>query len=378
MIQNINLASNQFTDWCELRLSNKYWPLIIVLSTLIISLFFSFPSYQSFEQILKENRPVEVTQQISNLPSYWQTNNGRNTVFRITVPIIAGLVGLDIKGAYGLQFLSGILLFYFVARIAERESKSRVIALFITLSVGGIYAGITSFWEFRATYDGIALLFLVIALWSDSPWIIMPSILLASFTDERAILASSFVFLWWFIREFYKNNSLIKALFNKQTISLIMALAIGLIIRVGITEIYHVTTYVQANKEFLLFNQINMIPMGLWTALEAGWIIVLFAILVLIRKRQYIILGLFTLFILIQSIVALSIIDITRSMAYLLPAYILAYRFIIPELKNDLRLTALYIAALNLFFVNYVASGKSSIWWIYPFPIQLVRWIFNL
>ena len=378
MIQDINLTLNQFTDWCDVKLSTKYWVLITVLVSLVISLFCSFPSYQSFDQILKENRPVEVSQQISNLAAYWQANSGRNTVFRITVPIISMVLGLDIRGAYGLQFLSGILLFYFIARVAERESKSRVLALLITLSVGGIYAGITSFWEFRAKYDGIALLFLVIALWSESPWIITPSLVLSAFTDERAILASSFVFLWWFTKKNDTEKSLARAAFNRQTVSVIIALGLTLAIRVVITNLYHVTTYVQANQEFLLLNQINMIPMGLWTALEAGWAIVLLAVLVLTRKKQYLILGLFTFFILLQSIVALSIIDITRSMAYLLPAYLLAFRFVFPEIINDLRLSTLYVAILNLFFVNYVASGKSSIWWIYPFPIQLIRWIFNI
>ncbi len=378
MLQDINLTLNQFADWCEVKLSTKYWVLIIVLVTLFISLFCSFPSYQSFDQILKENRPAEVSQQISNLAAYWNSNSGRNTAFRITVPIISVLLGLDIRGAYGLQFLSGILLFYFIARIAERESRSRVLALLITLSVGGIYAGITSFWEFRAKYDGIALLFLLIALWSDSPWIITPSLVLAAFTDERAILASSFVFLWWLAKKYDTEKSLVNSAFNRPTVSVIIALVITLAFRLVITNLYHVTTYVQANQEFLLLNQINMIPMGLWTGLEAGWAIVLLALLALIRKKQYLILGLFTFFILLQSIVALSIIDITRSMAYLLPAYLLAFRIVIPEIKNDLRLATLYVAILNLFFVNYVAGGKSSIWWIYPFPIQMIRWIFNI
>ncbi len=375
MFQIIYLSTIRFTDWCALKLSNKYWAVIIVLTTLVISLFASFPSYQSFNEILTENRPVEVSQQISNLGSYWNTNIGRNTAFRITVPIIANLLRLNLTGTYILQFLAGILIFYLVARIAERESGSRVVAFFITLSVGGIYAGVSSFWEFRSKYDGIAILFLLIALWSKSFWVILPSILLASFTDERAILASSFVFLWWFSQKYDAKKSWFKAFLNVQTLSVIIALVIHLIIRLVITNMYHVTTYVQANQEFLLYNQINMIPMGLWTGLEVGWVFILLAIFLLFRNKQYLILGLFSLFIVLQSLVALSINDITRSMAYLLPAYLLGFRYIHDKIKNDLPTATFYVAALNIFFVNYVASGKSTIFWIYPLPIQIIRMI---
>ncbi len=376
MIQSISSGTLRFTDWCEQKLSTRYWALIITGVTLLIALFFSFPSYQSFKQVLAtESRPAQVSQQISNLLSYWRTNSGTNTAFRITVPIISSLLGLDIRGAYALQFIAGILLFYVIARIAERESHSRVFALFVTLSVGGLFAGVTAFWEFRSKFDGVALLFLLIAMWSESPLVIFPSILLAGFTDERALVATGFVFLWWFYRKNRQGESVLKSLFNRQTISILGALLIYLVARLAIARIFNVTTYSQATSEFRLLDQINLIPMGLWTGLEASWLVIVIAVFALISRKHYLMLGLFSLFVLLQSVLALSVNDITRSMAYLLPAYILAFRISLPELKDDLRTMIPYIATLNLLMVNYVASGKSTIWWIYPLPVQIVRWI---
>ncbi len=360
------------------QLSRKYWALIITLYAVLLSLFLAFPSLDTFQKnVVEGTRSREVALQISDLQYYWENVTARNTAFRISVPVIASLLGLDVRGAYGLQVISGIFLFYFIARIVERVTNNRKISLFFTLAIAATYAGSTAFTELRSTYDAVALFFLVVALWSSSPFIIVPAILLASFTDERAIVASGFVFLWWAMRS-PKNTGprSFKAFANSQSISVVAGLFVYFIIRLLIVRTFGTQSHMEANQEFLLFDQINNIPMGLWTGLEAGWAITVVAAYFLAKRRKLLFLGVFLVFFSIQTIGGLAVVDITRSLTYLLPSLFVALIVVQPELKENLRPLMMYIMLINILFVSYYAGGKSTIWWQYPLPLQIIRWIF--
>ena len=68
------------------------------------------------------------------------------------------------------------------------------------------------------------------------------------------------------------------------------------------------------------WSQLNIFPAGAWTGLEGGWLLVLAAAVVLVRRRRFLFLAMYLGAIAILLIVSMCVYDITRSMAYLLPA----------------------------------------------------------
>jgi hypothetical protein len=116
-------------------------------------------------------------------------------------------------------------------------------------------------------------------------------------------------------------------------------------------------------------------PMGIWTALEGGWLLVVLAFVALYHRKKWI-LAVYAPMILSLIVVAMSVIDITRSMAYLLPSLPIALSVLASDTPKNLRYVVLTSAIISLLWPTYYAGGKSSIWWQYPLPMQLVRWLF--
>ena len=375
IIPYIKTFLRKLLSLAERLTSGKSWAIKVTILVFSASLFMSFPSYEGLADNLKSGRALDVALQIENLQLFWQTRNATNAIFRITVPLIAKLMGLDVFGAYIIQFVSGILIFALSALIVERETKNRTTAFLITLLIGFIYAGIAAFVETRSYYDSVAFLFLLIAMWFRSPFIIGPSILLAAFTDERAVIAAGFVFIWWALHNPSERKG-IKPFINVRSLAVLIAIFLYFAARLILMQTYGLISFNEARAEFQVFNQINNAPMGIWTGLEGGWIIILIALGTLLFKKRVLLLFLFLAVIFAQVIGALAVVDITRSMAYLLPALFVAIAILQKETNDDFQTIYLVSAIISLSWLTYYAGGKSSIWLFYPLPIQIIRWVF--
>ena len=118
-----------------------------------------------------------------------------------------------------------------------------------------------------------------------------------------------------------------------------------------------------------------MVPMGLWTGFEGGWILVAYSIIILLVQRRILLLIMVLVSIGTVFLVALSVVDISRSTAYALPMIFVSLLVIAKsnaagELKS-LLLTGLF---LTILWAPYYAGGMRTIWWQYPLPIQILRW----
>ena len=372
LLQTASELINKINSKISLMLTGKLWMIKVTLFALILSLFFASPSFTSDRSDILTKRAAAVAMQIEDLQLFWETNEPSNAMFRVTVPLIASMLGIGLKGTLVLQFLTGILIFLLVGSIVERETGNRLIAFYATLLVALIYPGTAAFLESRYYFDSFAYLFLLAALWFRSPVSIGFLVLLAGFTDERALIASGFVFLWWTIKE-GGDYSRSKSFFNKRSVAVVIALIIYIGIRLFLQSHYGIQTWSEARSEFLLFDQINNSVMGIWSGLEAGWILVSLATIVMIIKERWLALSVFVGVIAVQVVAALSVVDITRSMGYLLPSLLVAILILVKEKEVNLKTYVVVACFVSLIALNYGVGGKSSIWLFYPLPIQLLR-----
>lgn len=367
-IDLINKINSQLSQ----ILIRKHWLIKVTLFALLVSMFFASPGFTSDESEILTRRATAVTMQIEDLKLFWETSEPTNAMFRITVPLIASVLGISLKGTLILQFITGILIFLLVALLVERETGDRLIAFYATLLVALIYPGTAAFLESRYYFDSFAYLFLLAALWFRSPVSIGFLILLASFTDERALISSGFVFLWWTIKD-GEDYSRLKSFLSKRSIAVVIALFVYIGIRFFLQQHYGIQTWSESRGEFLLFDQINNSISGIWSGLEAGWLLIDLALITMIIKKHWLALSVFVVVIAVQIVAALSVVDITRSMGYLLPSILVAILILVKEKEVNLKTYVMAACFVSLIALNYGVGGKSSIWLFYPLPVLILR-----
>lgn len=78
----------------------------------------------------------------------------------------------------------------------------------------------------------------------------------------------------------------------------------------------------------------------------------------------------------IVLVASLAVVDISRTTAFLLPALFAGLAILkVSETDANYRRVVLLSSAVSVFWPMYYVGGKSTIWWVYPLPIQMIRLI---
>jgi hypothetical protein len=364
---------------CESFVRIKRWKLILALLLPVTVMFLSFPcyeriskEYQVYWQALHEKNAAPFSGK-----EYTAESHEAKLTFRMTIPLIANLLGLKTLGILILQGLFGFLLFWVSAHLFEKITEDPVSALLLTLSLSFIWAGKCSFVELRGMFDGVALFFLVMSCYFRNPLLIFAGIFLASWTDERGLIASTLVFLFWW---FTKGMSL-KNIISLQTSAVIGAWIAYFLTRYWLIHVCHFKTVVGSNLGVSCFiRQMSNMPGGIWTALEGNWILVLIALAFLFKSKEYLPALMYALAILLLIVVAMAVIDITRSMAYIFPAMFIAVMIIqkkSTESVHSFRKIMLLATTISFIYPAYYFDGPFQALWTYPFPLYILRLMFG-
>ena len=349
----------------------------------VASLFLSFPSYDYLNSASADESWEPVLRQFSdpstNMTDYYGSeSHASKKTFRLTVPILAHLLGFKTIGAVCLQGLAGVLLLFFAVSLFFRITRDRPSAFFLTLAISFSYPGTASFVELRGIFDGVALCAMLGSMWARHPVGIAGAVFFASWTDERGLIASSLVWIYHALRRTgaQSRSQFSIDLWEQRAVAVVIAWILYFISRIGMVSIYELETATGGIGLGVFFDQINQIPMGLWTGLEGGWLVVLLAGSVLWATCSWRALACLAAATVVIAGVALSVVDITRSMAYLLPAVFIGTR-VLAEVDSGptLRSYSVLACAISLFWAAYYAGGVSTIWWNYPLPIQALRWL---
>tara|TARA_B100002051_G_scaffold134631_1_gene127896 strand:- start:717 stop:1751 length:1035 start_codon:yes stop_codon:yes gene_type:complete len=342
-----------------------------------VSLFFAFPSYDSIDPTYR--RLSHFIEQCNSVHEYWLAHPISNINYRITVPIIINILNASYVEAFLIQYICGVLLFLISIKLIYKFTNDKISALLFSLALALSYPGITSFCELRGIFDGVAIFLVVLTLYLNNPILIISTIVLGSFTDERAFFASGFLLAYGIVAErgYYvvKNRKI-----NKYNLFVILGLITYLVIRYIITIKYGLTMQDQHDLGVVgwkLLDQINNIPIAIWTGLEGLWILPLVCIIYTFEKKNlnFNLFYIGTLIFLI--ILGNSIVDTTRGLIYIFPSTLVAMRVISKTLpKQEIRYILMVCFMICLIWPAYGVGGKSSIWWNYPFPMQILRWIF--
>ncbi len=358
---------------CETFTNKKNWILITTVLLPLIVFFFAFPSYEGLQGEFVSSWNAVLNQVQDPFVHHVYDSNSHNSklLFRITMPLIAHVLHLNVIGILVVQAIFGTLLFYFAIRLFERITRDKVTALLLTLSLTFTYAGRVSFTEIRGMFDGLALFFLVTSMYFKNPVLIFISVFLASWTDERALIASSLVFLYWM----YSNNFSGNRFFYTQTLAVLAGWIAYFGTRYILILFFDFETNAGGVGLSLLINQVNNTPMAVWSALEGNWLLVIAALYIALKTRKYTFSFLYAGGIVLLLLVSLSVLDLTRSMAYVLPSMFLAIALIKEtETLSIMRKLAVTAAVISFIYPAYYTADVYYIGWTYPLPLQLLRY----
>lgn len=354
----------------------------IALVALAIGLFFSFPNYKRINHHFITSTWVGVLEKCDDptldMTTKYATNRHESKLnFRLTVPIAARLMRLGMRGILAMQFACGVLLLWVSAVVFLRATGDRVAALFLTIGLASTWAGTTGFIELLGgMFDVEALLFLACAAMADGPLLAGSAVFLAAWTDERGLIASSLVYLDHVYRRYGDAGDRVSAFFAAAPAGVLASWAAYFATRFALARAYHISTTSDGANLGVLINQMNNLPMGCWTALEGGWLLVLAASVVLVRLRQFAFLAASSLALSIVLAVSMSVFDVTRSMAYALPAVFVALGVLRrTEGRDDLRVLCAAAAALSFLWPNYYAHFQYEILWHSPLPLRVLKWL---
>jgi hypothetical protein len=365
----------------ERIVSGRFVTLRILLVALIVGLFFSTPNYQRLYSEDNRKMWVGVLEKCNDpfldmTKKYDPILHESKLNFRLTVPIAAKFLGLGMTGIFALQSACAVLLLWVSAAAFLRLTGDRVAALFLTIGLASTWSGSTGFVELRGMFDGVALLFLACAVLAEGPVLAGIAVFLAAWTDERGLIASSLVYLYHVHRRYDTGGDRISAFFGAAPLGVVVSWLAYFATRFAVAQAYHIRTTADGANVKVFIDQLNNLPIGCWTALEGGWLLVLAATIGLVKMRQFVFLAAYALALAIILAVSMSVFDVTRSMAYAFPAPFVALEVLRKtEDEDGLRILCVAASVLSLLWPSYYTEYHNIIWWYSPLPMRALKWI---
>jgi len=381
------LRIDPFIAWIGWFTSIRFWKIQTALVCAVLCVLLNNPTYDNFysghysyirqyDVFLADygnNWDAIYTQVQHPLTphSYRPDSHQSKRTFRLTAPLVGKLLpGATRDGKLLALFLFqhglGILFFYLLLLLFLNVTGDKVFSLSVTVGMAFVYVGNAFFWDLYGWFDGFAYVSLTAALYCLATrrygWMTL-MLLLAYWTDERAIFVSPALLLWSiFLRQHPDRRGAIPLSASPAVVGWYT----GSLVTYGVLRWYLGHAYglhIPTGKGALvgldvLRSNFFAIPYSLIGVYEGYWLFVLLLLLSLWQRGSYGFLALFALALGVSVTIAYFVFDVTRSMAYVLPLLLLAiayaYRALEPSQARTVGVVALLVSVVmpNLFFVG--------------------------
>lgn len=363
----------------------RLWLAWGVALAIALSLFMSFPRISFFlgtDAQIVNFWPVLERQAADPLATSGQQYKDHalhdaKLAFRLTLPLTMKVLHIDWRGLLAIQFGLGILMLALVGKIAMDLFGDRIVALASVFGVASIYAGKAAFLQLGGMGDAYAFAFLTVAVAFRSPPVIAVAVIAACFTDERAVIVSPLLVVYWAMRH---SDGHRPDWFNPQTLTVAGAILVAGIIRLVLMFGYGLHIPIGAGKDVgfsVLPINLPNVQYELPHVLAGLWLWPLVACIILVRHRWWF--SLLAIAGVTGAIVAASfmVLDVDRSLAYTLPVVFVSMAIAAWAglAREDLRSIAILGFLVSFAFpVNNLLGGVSN---RYSegnlMPIELVR-----
>ncbi len=319
------------------------------------------------------------------MPEVADRSNGGKINFRLLMPTIARCLSMDLRQSMLFQNALGLLFVWIMILLTNKHFKAFDPLLVYILAFGclNIFFAKACFIDIYGWFDGMAFLLLLLAMFFENSLLIALCCFLACFTDERAFISTVFVGVWHgFIKNNLTQHFSIKTFFlsAKPIFWVLASLFAAVCVRWFLRYKFGLTTPISNPNDlgFLwILRQANLIPLGLYSAFESFWLLLVLAIGAMWLRRQWFLLCLFGLPTLAIGVGSFAVADITRSLGYGFPfVFISVYYLCSIEKNSDLiRKLLVVLCLLNALTATTYVLGE-NIYWHYPLLLKIGTWIY--
>ena len=237
--------------------------------------------------------------------------------FRLSIPIIGKVLNTGAASFIVVNYIAGFLFFPLFAHVANTLLQDRLSAAYVTVAFSLSFAG-THFFNDNTLGDGFAWLCLLAAIYFRHPLLIFAAVLIAAFTDERALLGSAAAFLYWLgnattrARKDSRHNEWARAIAIVVAwlayLGLRWYLSYSFGLKTGTTELFR-SVIIRDNSE-------NSIPYQLLDVFQGLWVWIPIAVIALYISERFFVLFGFLTTLACTLAVALVVWDFQRSVGY--------------------------------------------------------------
>lgn len=278
---------------------------------------------------------------------------------RITMPVVAHLLGLRLEHLFLLQFALVPVFLRLVWKAVAQASSDRL-AFWAMLGLSSCFVTQTFWFDNVGNFDCFGYTFLAAALAARRGGWAALGLLLGLFCDERVFLLAPIVLLWH-QAGMPKGESDFRIWPLKPAAWILVAtvvLALGL--REGLKQVYGLGIPIGQTGDLglaLIWKYWQNARYGLFSAFELGWLALIAVPFMTYRKQKLVGVGLAG-YLTVVVLATLSVIDESRSVGYLFPAVLLGWVLLeqsLPEAEG--RLLAAFVAVGGLLIPPMVVVG---------------------
>jgi hypothetical protein len=293
----------------------RNWDILLAFICCVYVLLIAFPVFSDLN--INELINWQIDNPFSRLPDqYLNSSHEQKHQFRLTVPIIARLLHIKGYGIIAIQYASAFLLFLFCYKLSFKITIDKVTATLCTFLTANIYAGTIGIYDTFWHFDTLAILFLILALYIKNCFLTAFFILLASFTDERAFVASSLVFVYKLTENTNEDLS-IKKFLSKKGSTILLSWLVYLVLRLYFTRYHNFFTGTEDISLTTIRMNYNMFPLNILFTFEFGWLLILLGLYSAKDDKVFLFIVLGATIVIF--IVAMFVTDVSRSTAYVYP-----------------------------------------------------------
>ncbi len=355
----------------------KFWQLKVTGFAFFLVLFFSFPNYQYF--LSKENYDYawdfnhqKVREPFAENKQRLGTNE-HNKQYRLTPILIAQLYNTTHKVQVMafltfVEHLLGLLFFYLIIKLAYDITQDKLISTYFCLGFSFLFVGKDFFWDLSTWLIPFAYFFLMLSIFARNSLLLFVSLFFGFWSDERVLLFSPILFLWWklYLPQKFKAFSLVYFANIFLYVGLRAYLFINYIKGTDSYKLHPRST--GADYFWCLYEQFHHVPLGLMLPFEGYWLFFIFFVIYFYQSRNT---ANFKWFLLafVTSLGALtvsfSILDTTKSVALLFPLLFVTLKLLqTTETPIFIKNTVLIAVSISFLFPTYYFKGDYT--WMSP------------
>ena len=361
--------------WITKPFEGRYWQVKLLLVSVIMAFCMQVPRYKFLHRVAIAKTEVHeiynvYVKQINEpfkLHNSDPDSHESKMVFRLTVPLLMRALRLPPVAVFIVQFFVGVLMTVLSIRLIYKTVNDRTITLMLVLGMSCIYFGCAYLTDVYAMFDAFSYAILIATMLSLNPYMLCGLVVVGGFNDERTIIALPLVVLWqiWrdrdLLRDYSVREFLADTIANRAVWGITAGVVLYLAIRLILAHHFDLVTHGgYVGPGVIVLNAFRFtIGVGLLSGLESFWSFVLAFVLLCVSRKSYLVMSLLLLSIIPISFGALMVGDVTRSIAYIAPVFILCLSQIKYHihLKNLRHLSAGVMLGAMIIPTTYITGG---------------------